>query len=72
MNTPNITVAQRNVVSALNLPFALSDNDIAKQFTPEGDSIPREQRAGTRNPMTRARELAREAMNNQPSKLKVA
>lgn len=55
-----ITSAQRATVAALDLPFDLSDSDIARQFAADGASIPRSQRS----PMARVRDLARAAMND--------
>lgn len=56
-----ITQAQRTAVEALDLPFALSDADIERQFEADGTAKVRE----PRNPMNRVRELARSAMNDQ-------
>ena len=39
-----ITQAQRTAVEALDLPFALSDTDIERQFEADGTAKPREQR----------------------------
>lgn len=61
MNAPNITAAQRTAVADLNLPFDLSDNDIARQFTADGTAIDRP----LANPMARVRSLSRAAMDNQ-------
>lgn len=63
-----ITQAQRTSVEALDLPFALSDADIQRQFAADGSPIARE----ARNPMTRVRTLARDAMNNQTGLAKAA
>ena len=56
-----ITAAQRTAVAALDLPFDLSDADIARQFNADGSEIKREQR----NPLATVRSLARQAMNDQ-------
>ncbi len=63
-----ITQAQHAAVEALDLPFALSDEDIQRQFAADGTPIARE----NRNPMTRVRTLARDAMNNQAVLAKAA
>jgi hypothetical protein len=63
-----ITQAQRAAVEALELPFVLSDDDIQRQFAADGTPIARE----TRNPMARARELARSAMESQAAVRKAA
>jgi len=63
-----ITQAQRTAVEALELPFALSDADIERQFESDGTAKPREQR----DPMNRVRQLARSAMNDQVGLLKAA
>lgn len=63
-----ITQAQRTAVEALDLPFALSDTDIERQFEADGTAKPREQR----DPMNRVRDLARSAMNDQAGLLKAA
>lgn len=51
-----ITTAQRT--AAAQLPFELSDAEIARQFNADGTSRPFE----SKFPMLRARELARSAM----------
>lgn len=56
-----ITAAQRTAVAALNLPFNLSDNDIARQFAADGSAIER----SLRDPMARVRSLSRAAMDDQ-------
>lgn len=61
MNAPIITAAQRTAVAALNLPFSLSDSDIARQFAADGSTIDRP----LRNPMARVRSLSRAAMDDQ-------
>jgi len=53
-----ITSAQRSSVAALNLPFDLSDTDIARQFNSDGSAIKRELGDG----MQRVRGLSRAAM----------
>jgi len=63
MNAPIITAAQRTAVAALNLPFNLSDSDIVRQFTADGNAIDRPRS----NPMARVRSLSRAAMDNQVS-----
>lgn len=63
-----ITQAQRTAVGALDLPFALSDADIERQFEADGTAKPREQR----DPMNRVRDLARSAMNDQAGLPKAA
>lgn len=67
-----ITLAQRNAVTALDLPFDLTDDQIARQFTPEGHPIPLNERSGAKDPRARARELAQEALARQNKKLKAA
>ena len=54
-----ITTAQRAAVAAANLPFELSDADIARQFNTDGSARP----FISKFPMLRARELAVAAMN---------
>lgn len=56
-----ITAAQRAAVEACNLPFDLTDADIARQFNADGSDI----KLADRNPRDRARSLARQAMNDQ-------
>lgn len=54
-----ITAAQRAAVAAANLPFELSDAEIANQFNADGSSRP----FVSKFPLVRARELAVAAMN---------
>lgn len=54
-----ITAAQRAAVAALDLPFDLSDADIAKQFNADGSDRP----FTSAFPLRRARQLAVAAMN---------
>lgn len=61
MTTPVITAAQRAAVAALDLPFDLSDSDIARQFEADGTAIP----LPPRNPILRVRSLSRAAMEAQ-------
>ena len=63
MLTVKITRAQRT--AAAGLPFKLTDAEIVRQFNADGTSISVE----TRNPMAAARNLARQAMNDQIIKL---
>lgn len=60
MNDVQITSAQRSAVAALDLPFALSDADIARQFYANGSQRPLD----ARKPMARVRALATAAMND--------
>lgn len=53
-----ITAAQRAAVA--DLPFDLSDEEIARQVNPDGTPRPYE----SRFPMQRARQLARAAMES--------
>lgn len=55
------TQAQLTAVAALSLPFALSASDIDRQFNADGSTKTRD----NRDPMARARDLARGAMNSQ-------
>lgn len=68
MNSPQITRAQRKAAAALDLPFVLSDADIARQFDADGNARP----ASTRNPMARAKSLATAAMNDAAAIAKAA
>lgn len=54
-----ITAAQAAAVAAANLPFDLSDADVARQWNPDGSPRP----FVSRMPLARARELAREALD---------
>lgn len=59
-----ITKAQRAAVEALDLPFELSDSDIARQFNEDGTA----KIANDRDPMDRVRDLANKAAATQTIK----
>lgn len=62
------TQAQIAAVEALELPFILSETDIERQFNKDGTAKP----ASRRDPMSRVRELADNAANNQAPSRKAA
>lgn len=53
-----ITQAQRAAVKAADLPFVLTDAEIAAQFAQDGSTIERR----TADPMQRVRALSRQAI----------